>query len=250
MPDLALAAFSSASAPIDSASGTLRSGRWNWYSGICSSRSRRRLPSQGLPQVLRHGRPHPAARPRPGQPALAGDDQVIGVGVQRLGDQGLADIGPVGVGRVDEVDSQFDGAAQRRLGPLPVRRLAPDAVAGDPHRAEAQPVDGEVPADVIVPAAAAEGWLATVSSSRGRLTALSGDYAAPWPRPRRPPRRPALLRPRRHDQAVAAGRRHQPPGAVHDLRGRRGHPPARLHDPARWPPACRCPGSPAAGNSP
>jgi hypothetical protein len=37
--------FSSASAPTDSAIGTLGSGRWNWYRSIRSSRNLARLPS-------------------------------------------------------------------------------------------------------------------------------------------------------------------------------------------------------------
>ena len=120
--------LSSTSAPSDSASGTRGSGRWNWYSGIWSSRSRRRLPSQaarrcsGLPSGV------PPARAGPHQAALGRDDQVVGVRVQRLGDQALADLRAVGVGGVDEVDAEFDRPAQRGLGLVRIRRIAPDAV--------------------------------------------------------------------------------------------------------------------------
>ena len=57
--------FSSAIAPIDSASGTVGSGRWSWYSGICSSRSRRRLPSHASRRCS--GRPSASQRFGPGR---------------------------------------------------------------------------------------------------------------------------------------------------------------------------------------
>ena len=80
--------------------------------------------------------------------ALGRDHEVVGIGVQRLGDQLLADLGPVGVGGVDQVDAELDDPAQHALGPVAVGRLAPDPVAGDPHRAEAEAVDLEVAADL------------------------------------------------------------------------------------------------------
>ena len=52
--------------------------------------------------------------PVPGEAGLGGDDQVVGVGVQRLGDDLLADDRAVGVGGVDEVDALLDGGAERR----------------------------------------------------------------------------------------------------------------------------------------
>ena len=44
------------------------------------------------------------------EPGLGGDDQVLGVGMERLADQAFADLGTVGVGRVDEVDPHLDGS--------------------------------------------------------------------------------------------------------------------------------------------
>ena len=58
-----------------------------------------------------------------------------------------ADLGAVGVGGVDEIDAQLDRAAQDGDRLAVVGRLAPDAVAGDLHRAEAEPVDGKIAAD-------------------------------------------------------------------------------------------------------
>jgi hypothetical protein len=57
--------FNSAITPIDSASGTFGSGRWNCHSGICSSRSRRRLPSHASRRCS--GRPSGFHRFGPGR---------------------------------------------------------------------------------------------------------------------------------------------------------------------------------------
>ena len=69
--------------------------------------------------------------------ALRRDDEAVGVGVKRLGDELLADPGPVGVGGVDQVDAELDRAPQHRdCGVAVRRRLAPDPLPGDAHRAE------------------------------------------------------------------------------------------------------------------
>ena len=100
-----------------------------------------------LPQIFRAAVRDPRARPWPCQATLGRDHQVIRIWVQRLGDQPLADLGPIGVGGIDEVDAEIDRAAEHALAFLPVSRLAPDAFAGQPHSAEAEAVDGEVTAD-------------------------------------------------------------------------------------------------------
>src|ERR1700730_6172472 len=83
----------------------------------------------------------PATRPRSscGSRRKNSPSSYSWVGVQGLGDQALADLGPVGVGGVDEVDVERHGPAQCLLGPVPVGRITPDPRAGDPHRAESQP---------------------------------------------------------------------------------------------------------------
>src|SRR5262249_20238035 len=68
------------------------------------------------------------------------------VGIQRLGDQLFTHFRPVGVGCVDQVDAELDGAPQYPDRLVPVLRLAPDTGTGDLHRAEAQPGHGPVPA--------------------------------------------------------------------------------------------------------
>src|SRR5215208_5531503 len=67
--------------------------------------------------------------------------------MQRLGYQLLADVGTVGVGGVDEVDTEVDGSPQPRLRRLGIVRRSPAAVARDSHRAEAETPDLEVAAE-------------------------------------------------------------------------------------------------------
>jgi tetratricopeptide (TPR) repeat protein len=89
-----------------------------------------------------------AAAARSGAATLGGDHQIAGIGVERVGDQRLADLRPVGVGRVNEGDAKLDRPPQRRLRLLPVRRRLPDALPGDPHRTEAHAVYRKVATDV------------------------------------------------------------------------------------------------------
>jgi hypothetical protein len=90
----------------------------------------------GLAQVLGPPFRLPLAGAGAQEAALGRDHQALGVGVQRLGQQLLADRGAVGVGGVDQVDAELDRAPQHRQRRLVVGRVAPDALAGDPHRAE------------------------------------------------------------------------------------------------------------------
>ena len=67
--------------------------------------------------------------------AFGGDHQISRIRIERLGDQFFRCAGPVGVGRINQVDAKLDGAAQRRercgfVGggpqmPGPVMRMAP-----------------------------------------------------------------------------------------------------------------------------
>ena len=75
------------------------------------------------------------------KPTLVAIFRPVLVRVERLGQDFLADVGPVGVGGVDEVHAQLHGAAYDGDGGLPVGRLAPDAVPDDAHGAEAQAMD-------------------------------------------------------------------------------------------------------------
>jgi len=52
---------------------------------------------------------------------------------------------PIALGRINEVDAKLHHAAQYLVRVPPIARLAPDVVVVDqPHRAEAEAIDGEV----------------------------------------------------------------------------------------------------------
>jgi hypothetical protein len=78
----------------------------------------------------------------PHQTGLGGDEQLLRIRVQRLADDLLADVRPVAVRRVDEVDAEVDRPAQYPDALGPVGRLTPDARSGQAHRAEAEAVHG------------------------------------------------------------------------------------------------------------
>jgi hypothetical protein len=79
--------------------------------------------------------------------SLGADDQVLRIGVQRLADELFTDVRAVGVGRVDEVDAEFDRSPQYREGLVAVLRFAPNAGAGDLHSAVAEAVHREIAAE-------------------------------------------------------------------------------------------------------
>src|SRR5207248_271142 len=83
---------------------------------------------------------------------LGCDHEPPRVGVERLGDEPLAHLGAVGVGRIDEVDTELDGPVQHGDRFAWVARLAPNAPAGEPHGAEAETVDGQLAAQEEGPA--------------------------------------------------------------------------------------------------
>ena len=89
----------------------------------------------GFAEMIGAGVVYPLAGADALPSALGSDDEVGGVGREGFGDEFFRDIGAVGVGGVDEVDAEFDGAAEsgdaasRSAGgpqmPLPVMRMAP-----------------------------------------------------------------------------------------------------------------------------
>ena len=67
--------------------------------------------------------------------------------MQRLGDQRLAHLGPVGVGRVDQVDAQLDCPPEHAARLVRLRRRAPDARSRERHGAEPETPHLELAAD-------------------------------------------------------------------------------------------------------
>ena len=176
-------------APIDSSSGHLGIGAVELVERDLVELQPGQAPVAGLAQVLRTPVGLPLVRPRPRQPALGGDDEIVGIGVQRLGDQDLAHVRAVGVGRVDEVDSEIDGPAQHGDGFVVVGRFAPDPLpvmrmAPNPSRLTVRsPPRSSVPAPPAFPVS---------------LVLIGPLLSSLWPDPmrmappviRRPPGRP------------------------------------------------------------
>ena len=162
-------------APTWSSSGTSGSILWSWIRSIRSTRRLRRLSSTCC---LRYaGRPTAVHSPGPVRvkPALVAMTRPVGVGMQCLGDQLLADHGAVAVRGVDEVHAALDGGPEDSQCALVVLRRAPDAVAGDLHGAVAEPVHLEV-------AAESEGVGVVDGGRRGHTVTNRGH---PWPVPAR-----------------------------------------------------------------
>ena len=87
----------------------------------------------------------PAAPLVADHPDLGHDVHVVAVREERLPDDLVGDVRPVGLGRVDVVDAQLDRGPQHVDGGGAVARRPEDARAGEPHRAVADPVEVEVP---------------------------------------------------------------------------------------------------------
>jgi hypothetical protein len=64
-----------------------------------------------------------------GEAAFGGDDEVWRVGVEGFGDEFFGDGWAVGVGCVEEIDAEFEAAAEEVAGVFAVGRLAPGAFA-------------------------------------------------------------------------------------------------------------------------
>jgi len=89
---------------------------------------------------------NPAPRAGAGDAALGGDHELIGIRIESFRDEALTDLGPVRVGRIDQVDAKVESPAQDAPALVKVCGFAPDARARETHRAEAQAVDRQVAA--------------------------------------------------------------------------------------------------------
>src|SRR5712691_1188059 len=90
---------------------------------------------------------NPMVRARPLEPTFRRDDDAFRIGIQGLGDDSLADIGPVRIRGVDEIDPEFDGASHDANSLTPIRRFAPDSLTGETHRTKCEPSKEEIDAD-------------------------------------------------------------------------------------------------------
>src|SRR5215470_7005817 len=89
----------------------------------------------------------PPIRPAAVEAAFGGDDEAGRVGIQSFGDDFLAYIRAVGIGGVNKVDAEIDGAAKHADGFAAVSGLSPNALSSDTHRAEAEAIHFEIVAD-------------------------------------------------------------------------------------------------------
>jgi len=104
-------------------------------------------PLARLAQVRRAATSLPHIAGGTDESALGRDHEPGWIGVQRLGDQTLAHIRSVGVGRIDEVDAELQCPAQHATRALRILRFAPDSRTCQPHRTEAEAIDAQVAAE-------------------------------------------------------------------------------------------------------
>ena len=95
-----------------------------------------------LAQVRRASDHMPLARAGTHEAGLRRDEHLLRVRVQRLAQDLLAHVRTVRISGVDEVDAELDRAPHDANALVAVGRLAPDARAGQLHRAEAEAVHG------------------------------------------------------------------------------------------------------------
>ena len=89
----------------------------------------------------------PLVGPGAQQPGLGGDDEIRGIRLQRLADEFLGDERAVGVRGVDEVDAELDRATQHADAFVAIGRRTPNALAGQSHCAEPEPIHGQIAAE-------------------------------------------------------------------------------------------------------
>ena len=68
--------------------------------------------------------------------------------MKRFRDKQFARFGPIGVSRIDQIDTELDGPPQNFERVVPIRRLTPNVFAGDAHRPEAKSIDREIAAQL------------------------------------------------------------------------------------------------------
>src|SRR3984957_17505056 len=94
-----------------------------------------------LLQIFRTAQWLPCVGAAKGETGLGGDDESLRVGMESFRDDFFADVGPVGVGGVNKVDAEFNGALEDALPFRAVFGFAPDAVACKAHGAESEAVN-------------------------------------------------------------------------------------------------------------
>lgn len=78
---------------------------------------------------------------------FSGNQQIFGVRIQSFGDDFFADMRAVGIGGVDEINSQVDGAAKNLNGFGTIFGFAPNALSSKAHGSVTEAVDGDITAN-------------------------------------------------------------------------------------------------------
>ena len=136
----------SSSAPSCSASRSSESSSISrrLTASIRSTCERAQVVLEALTQILGTVPRQPPALLVASRAELGHQPEVVGVGIERVVDQLVDDVGAVVLGGVDVVDAELDRAAQDRVGRVGVARRAEHAGPGELHRAEADAVYGLV----------------------------------------------------------------------------------------------------------
>ena len=87
-----------------------------------------------------------------GKSSFCGDDYPLGIGAEGLAYQPFADLRPIGIRGIDEVDAEFHRTSQNAFAFFGVFGFTPDTIAGYAHRAITQPIYCEVAANCERPA--------------------------------------------------------------------------------------------------
>src|SRR2546425_9223350 len=95
---------------------------------------------------------YPLIRARTYKTTFGSNDKIFRIGVEGFCNEQLTDLWSIGVSSVDQVDTQFEGAAQDCDALLLVGRWSPDAWAGEAHGTEAQTIHGQIAANGKCPA--------------------------------------------------------------------------------------------------
>src|SRR6267378_3535596 len=97
-----------------------------------------------VPQMFRPTILYPLVRPGTLKPGFSRDQKICGIWMKRLGDETLANYRAVGVGGVDEIDSQLNRTPQDCDCLGMIGRFSPDAIAGELHCAEPEPANWNI----------------------------------------------------------------------------------------------------------
>jgi hypothetical protein len=90
---------------------------------------------------------NPLVRTGPLEATLCGNHDTLRIRIQSISNDALADVGPIRIRRVNEIDSEFRCASHDANGLAPICGFAPDSLPGEPHRTQSEPSHEEIIGD-------------------------------------------------------------------------------------------------------